>query len=692
MKNAGIFFIVIIIFIILVPMNFDATAERDYSEIRVKISTGGSTLRITTKGDYYISEKPEIFIEPGNYTIKKTSNNKVHIKGNQVDEKISNSLTLIPRDEKYTLHLKGTDHGDIDYLGQMQFTSNQGSLQVINQVAFEKYLYGVVAYEMSNSFPLEALKAQAVTARGYAAKRMDGRGDYDLVDTTVHQVYKGYNPRYERAIRAVEETRGQVLQYQGKVIDTFYAASNGGQTEFPGSTWGGGAEKNREFPYLVQKEDPYDLRNPASLTETFYVPKKITEDYGIFDNQEIVRIDTGEGHSLNVRRGPGTTYSSMGQVSRDTTLPYISTEGSWYKIWYQSGEERKEGYVHRDYALKETTEEEKRYQYFSPVLQEMQRRAFEKLREQGMDIENKHDLKLVEITSLKNGKERYPGTGSRSYVTAEGKVLLQYDTPNTNGSGKGDLSEKKEVEIDLVLMRQSPRGTYLLGHPYFNGNLRMRSVEDAEDGYNFVNRRFGHGVGMSQRGAQQMAEEGKGHKEILAFYFDGAKILTLDTTGPTLPEPPEDENDEDNPPGKNFKIISDRYKIEEKTITKIPPKTSVENFFNEVTIKEGSLKLFNAKGEEKTSGSMATGDGVKVLNDDGEEVLTDYRVIILGDINGDGDITIIDLLRLQRYLLGLTDLEGSPLKASDVTRSGDVGILDLLRLQRHLLGMINLTQ
>jgi len=448
---------VVIAFVSIMMIDFDASAERDYSTIRVKVSINRSTIEITTGGDYFIPEKPGLFLAPGNYTLQKTSNSEVHIKGNQVDEKVKNALTLVPRDAEDTVTVKGTNHGTIHYLGQMQFLSTTGNLQMINHVPFEQYLYGVVAYEMNNNFPLEALKAQAVTARGYAASRINGRGTYDVVDTTVHQVYKGYNPNYRRAIQAVDETKGEILQYRGEMIDTYYAASNGGQTELPGNTWGGGSKKNADYPYLAQKDDPFDLRNPSSLTESFFVPKEITSDYGMYDNEEVVRIDTGEGFQLNVRSGPGTNFSSLGKVSRDTRLPYISTDGDWHKVWYQVDTERKEGFVHRDYAIRETTNEELRYQYYSPVLREMQEKAFTILDNQGVQVKEQHDIILTKIKSLTNGKERYPGTGSRSYVTANATLELQYFIRDENGTedSNSDNTGSQDGELSNISLNYS---------------------------------------------------------------------------------------------------------------------------------------------------------------------------------------------------------------------------------------------
>ena len=123
-------------------------------------------------------------------------------------------------------------------------------------------LYGVVAYEMSDSFPIEALKAQAVAARTYAMQRKYASGgrDYDVVDTTADQVFYGYDAEYQNVIAAVDGTRGVVGTYNGTFAGCYYTASNGGQIATPNDIWGG----DGDYGYIERKDDPYDLENPYS--------------------------------------------------------------------------------------------------------------------------------------------------------------------------------------------------------------------------------------------------------------------------------------------------------------------------------------------------------------------------------------------------------------------------------------------
>ena len=155
---------------------------------------------------------------------------------------------------------------DALFEGDLHVSVEDGGLRCILTIHIEDYLKGVVAYEMSDSFPLEALKAQAVAARTYAMGRkwVSATRDYDVVDTTQDQVYKGLDADYVNVIAAVEATRGVVGTYNGGFAMCYYTASNGGQTALATDIWGG----EGDYGYLAMVDDPYDLENPASLVNS----------------------------------------------------------------------------------------------------------------------------------------------------------------------------------------------------------------------------------------------------------------------------------------------------------------------------------------------------------------------------------------------------------------------------------------
>jgi stage II sporulation protein D len=142
------------------------------------------------------------------------------------------------------------------YRGEIRvIKSKTKGMDVINIVNLEEYLYGVVPKEMSPSWPLEALKAQAVVARTFALyqKEKNRESEFDVSATTMSQVYGGFEAETASAIRAVDDTRGQVLYHNGKRILAYYHSNSGGATEDAKNVW------TADIPYLKGIRDEYSM-------------------------------------------------------------------------------------------------------------------------------------------------------------------------------------------------------------------------------------------------------------------------------------------------------------------------------------------------------------------------------------------------------------------------------------------------
>lgn len=119
-------------------------------------------------------------------------------------------------------------HGDFEYVRR-----SGDKLTVINIVDIEDYVKGVIPYEMSGSWPIEALKAQALCARTYAASHFNANSYYgfDVTNDTYSQVYRGLTGATSTSDAAVEQTAGIYILYAGEPISAMYCSSNGGATE-----------------------------------------------------------------------------------------------------------------------------------------------------------------------------------------------------------------------------------------------------------------------------------------------------------------------------------------------------------------------------------------------------------------------------------------------------------------------------
>lgn len=122
---------------------------------------------------------------------------------------------------------------------------SNGTLLVVNTLPLEDYLTGIINSEISSSWPLEAIKAQAVVARTYAlgarerAHTASRKRPYDISSTMFDQVYHGAHVDDARAAAGVSATKGQVLSKKGKMMSVYYHSCCGGQTELAENVWPG---------------------------------------------------------------------------------------------------------------------------------------------------------------------------------------------------------------------------------------------------------------------------------------------------------------------------------------------------------------------------------------------------------------------------------------------------------------------
>ena len=154
-------------------------------------------------------------------------------------------------------------------VNEKQVTIYRTNGQVIT-LSLEEYLIGVVGAEMPASFPVEALKAQAVVARTYALKKIETGGK--LTDSVSTQSYKdnaqlkemwgsSYDTYYQKIKSAVESTEGLAIYYQGEFIDAVYHSTSNGKTQDAVYVWG------NSIPYLKSVDSSWDKDASSYLRE-----------------------------------------------------------------------------------------------------------------------------------------------------------------------------------------------------------------------------------------------------------------------------------------------------------------------------------------------------------------------------------------------------------------------------------------
>lgn len=205
--------------------------------------------------------------------------------------------------------LKKTDNIKYEIKSNIQIKVKDEKSGNIMEVPFEEYIQGVVSGEMPASFEMEALKAQAVAARSYALYHMNGK-EYDVTNTTSNQVYltekqqrekwkEDYEDKSNKIKKAVNETTGQYLTYNGQIVNAMFFAASVGKTENSEEVF------STPVPYLRSVSSQWDELSPVyndivkiSLKDFF---EKLNLPYNESLNIEIVeKTSTGRIKSLKI--------------------------------------------------------------------------------------------------------------------------------------------------------------------------------------------------------------------------------------------------------------------------------------------------------------------------------------------------------------------------------------------------------
>jgi stage II sporulation protein D len=183
---------------------------------------------------------------------------------------------------KITIAGLGTYRGALE---TVPTESDAGSLNVVNALAVEAYVKGVVPNESPPSWPMAELKSQAVASRSFALTAGVGGNGFDLYADTRSQVYEGLESEYASSTEAAEATRGQVVTYKGKIAETLFSACSGGHTESIQNVFGGPA-----IPYLQGVPDPYDYYCPLHKWTLKFSGPEISAKLGTYLEGRLKRV------------------------------------------------------------------------------------------------------------------------------------------------------------------------------------------------------------------------------------------------------------------------------------------------------------------------------------------------------------------------------------------------------------------
>lgn len=405
------------------------------------------------------------------------------------------------------------------YRGSFDVLRHNGHLAIVNELPLEQYLYSVVGTEMASGWPLEALKAQAVIARTYALGKGNRYGIAHLSDTTYDQAYYGVQREAADVRRAVDETAGIVLKYNGKLAEAYYYSNAGGQTAIGAEVWG------NDVPYLRSVSSPDEVASASSLP--WYLAMRDNGQLGYIRSDLVAstwqktpvgfEIATVLHDNTNFRSAPGTWLPSLDKLMQGERLILIESvpESTAYEWMTEpidgvqmmnllNTRATAKGNVPHTKPITsltvDTTGPSGRVMSMSangiPIVvsyPDAYRTVFGGLRSTYFEVEE-----MAKFTVLGAGGKtvQYPQSNSITVVTA---------------SGTKTYTDNEQVE--LLLYNQAKQVRVVTNYPAFR----------------FHGKGYGHGLGLSQWGAKGMADQGYDYVQILKHYYTDQ--ITLEKIG-----------------------------------------------------------------------------------------------------------------------------------------------------------------
>ncbi len=412
--------------------------------------------------------------------------------------------------------LSVAEHNKYSYRGRLEFLSSNDKMALVNDLPMDQYLASLLGVEMSGTWPIEALKAQAVTARTYAMKQGNKYGFAQVSDTTYDQVYRGIGSESERTIQAATETSGEFLIDGSGLIGAYFSSNAGGKTAAGNEVWGGSCavcQSVDSFDEIAQANKPLWGRVITSNGTNGYIPLSAISPSG--------RISESGLPFYNVNTA---TASVRGAPYVDTNNPVLVTIRTGDIV-----------------ALLDTTFEVNAYSWVTNT-------------STGVELQKTMNAKLTGSSQIKDVISKLEATkkgvsGRVTELTANGQIVKTSVADNFRGILGGlrstlfTIDEMGRFTIlskngNQIQAEASTTGSWFVVNAngkslpipasgidrlVMNANQQNRIIS-MRPKFRFIGNGFGHGVGLSQWGAKQLANQGWTYDKIVLHYFQGATL------------------------------------------------------------------------------------------------------------------------------------------------------------------------
>jgi stage II sporulation protein D len=430
------------------------------------------------------------------------------------------------------------EKADRKYRGDMEISTYQNKLALVNEVPMESYLYGVLGAELSSGWPAEALKAQAVAARTFAIKQGNKYEIAQVTDTTLDQAYYGMQKEFAAGNQAVDATKDEVISDKSGLISPVFSSNSGGKTADPSEVWGNpvgylrsvvspdqGAEKGKATWYRIQLTDG----------RMGYVSAEYLKDSGQKDKNGTPYYESTD-QNVNVRLAPyvdNTANPSIDQLAAKERVLVVGQEKesnaySWMRGPYTPSEMKSKLAAAGVTVNGELTSLEISARGPSGRVTE--------LKANGVVVKVPYpDALRTVLGGLPSTLFEIEGAGSYTGNTPQGTNLAivgggSAQTGTISSDSVYVLSGNQAQPTVLNKTDLTALGTTGLAKPTDKpgtpGTPGIPSVTPTQGSKQFVFRGtgYGHGLGMSQWGARGFAEQGYDYKKILQTYYAGVNI------------------------------------------------------------------------------------------------------------------------------------------------------------------------
>lgn len=363
--------------------------------------------------------------------------------------------------------------GTPEYRGKIEIDKNKEGLTIINELSIEEYLYSVIPSEMPVSYGLEALEVQAICARSYAYTQLSNNTYHaygaHVDDSVSYQVYNNIG-EYTVTTKAVDETRGLVMEYKGNIITAYYFSTSSGHTSSAKDVW----MSENTIPYLE-----------GSLQEV--------------NDDKTVEAVNNEALEVNEKLDL-TKEDKFREFIKKSEIKTYDSEFAWYRWKVTMDISDVKRVIDKNLGS--------RYQANPDLIQTLQKNNTYL----SVPIDTVGSIEKITIDKRATGGIATQITiiGSKNTI----KIMTEYNIRTLLAPLYSNIIRQDKSIVENLSML--PSAFMVVDHNKENGKLK--SVTLTGGGY-------GHGVGMSQNGVKAMTEIGKSYDDILKHYYPGIDIV-----------------------------------------------------------------------------------------------------------------------------------------------------------------------